>query len=105
MVSRTKWSHPKHSITVADWEPYSVMAVDSSEMVTKFIESYNDSGMVDERNLVTADLFCFECFGQNYKAFHWASSLLSEVPEWDVSEGGGFSPRVSSPRLHRVIIP
>jgi hypothetical protein len=32
----------------ATWEPYSVMAVDVPEMVTKFMESLDDSDMVSE---------------------------------------------------------
>jgi hypothetical protein len=38
------------------------------------------------------------------QGFHWTASLLSEVSEWDVAEGGGSSSLVSSPRWHRAII-
>jgi hypothetical protein len=32
----------------ATWEPYFVMAVDVPEIVTKFMESHDDSDMVSE---------------------------------------------------------
>jgi hypothetical protein len=37
-----------YPIGEAIWKPYSVMAVDVPEMVTKFMESYDDPDMVRE---------------------------------------------------------
>jgi hypothetical protein len=37
---------PRFSVCRATWEQYSVMAVDVSEMMTKFLESHNDPDIV-----------------------------------------------------------
>jgi hypothetical protein len=50
---------------------------------------------LDGGNLITAELFGFKYFGPSYTVFHWTAILVSEVPEWDLDLGGGFSSMVS----------
>jgi hypothetical protein len=38
----------------------------------------------------------FGYFSPRNKPYHLSAILLSEAPEWDVAEGGGFSSLVSS---------
>jgi hypothetical protein len=61
------------------------------------------AGATSHTNFSQSDLVMN--IGLELQDFHWTAGLLSEVLDWDLTEGGFSTSLVSLPRWHRVIIP